>query len=53
MKHISRIKEVSELFHLPASALRYWDDEGLIRFEGQRTTITAVPLPKPCWIYVM
>ena len=36
MKHISRIKEVSELFHLPASALRYWDDEGLIRFERSK-----------------
>lgn len=33
MKQINRIKEVSELLHIPASALRYWDDEGLIRFE--------------------
>ena len=24
------------LFHLPASALRYWDDEGLIRFERSK-----------------
>ena len=36
MKHISRIKEVSELFHLPASALRYWDDEGLILLERSK-----------------
>ena len=33
MKQINRIKEVSELFHIPSSALRYWDDEGLVRFE--------------------
>lgn len=33
MKQINRIKEVSELLHIPASALRYWDDEGLIHFE--------------------
>ena len=47
MKQINRIKEVSELFHIPSSALRYWDDEGLL------ITITAVPPPRPWWISAM
>lgn len=33
MKKRNNIAEVSGLFHISTSALRYWDEEGLIRFE--------------------
>lgn len=33
MKQSGTIKEVAELFHIAPSALRYWDEMGLIRFE--------------------
>ena len=33
MKETNYIADVAEIFHIPASTLRYWDEEGLIRFE--------------------
>ena len=53
MKQINRIKEVSELFHIPSSALRYWDDEGLVRFERTADNNYRRPPPRPWWISAM
>lgn len=33
MKETNYIADVAEIFHIRASTLRYWDEEGLIRFE--------------------
>lgn len=43
MKEISSIKEVAELFHVAPSALRYWDDAGLIRFERGEDNNYRIP----------
>ena len=33
MKEFQSIAEVAKLFHLPASTLRYWDNQGIIHFQ--------------------
>ena len=33
MNEQQTLKKLADLFHVAPSALRYWDNEGLIRFE--------------------
>lgn len=33
MKETNYIADIAKIFHIPASTLRYWDEEGLIQFD--------------------
>ena len=46
-------KKLADLFHVAPSALRYWDNEGLIRFERSTDNNYRMPHGKQCWIFVM
>ena len=37
MENKNYIKEISELFGIPKSTLRYWDSEGIINFERDKS----------------